>query len=144
MWWPAGFVTNFRNCAKFIGRQYHIIKAMDYPPSKHTMLRYRILMEQWNDFDLDFPTIGIQTNRPKWFKKKNCFDEPVDTFYPAPGDVERLRRAKAICKECEVRSECLTFALDTNERFGIWGGKSARERSLILRAQRLLARPRDD
>lgn len=101
-------------------------------------------MAHWNDFDLDFPTIGIQTNRPKWFRDKNCFDEPVDTFYPAPGDVVRLRRAKEICKECRVRNECLNFALDTNERFGIWGGKSARERSLILRAQRLLARPRDD
>ena len=100
-------------------------------------------MPIWNEFDLDFPSIGIFVNRPKWMRKKNCFDEPVDTFYPAPGDVERLRRAKSICKECEVRQDCLQFALETNERFGIWGGKSARERSLILRAQRLLARPRD-
>jgi WhiB family redox-sensing transcriptional regulator len=100
-------------------------------------------MPIWNEFDLDFPSIGIFVNRPKWMRKKNCFDEPVDTFYPAPGDVERLRRAKSICKECEVRQDCLQFALDTNERFGIWGGKSARERSLILRAQRLLARPHD-
>ena len=100
-------------------------------------------MPIWNEFDLDFPSIGIFVNRPKWMRKKNCFDEPVDTFYPAPGDVERLRRAKGICKDCEVRQDCLQFTLDTNERFGIWGGKSARERSLILRAQRLLARPRD-
>jgi hypothetical protein len=40
-----------------------------------------------------------------------------------------------------VRGECLESALDSGERFGIWGGKSARERSLILRAQRLLERP---
>lgn len=101
-------------------------------------------MAYWNDYDLDFPSIGLQINRPKWMKDRNCFDEPVDTFYPAPGDVERLRKAKGICKDCFVRQECLEFALSTNERFGIWGGKSARERSLILRAQRLLARPRDD
>ena len=101
-------------------------------------------MSHWNEFDLDFPSIGIQMNRPKWMKLKNSMDEPVDTFYPAPGDVDKLRRAKSICKDCEVRMECLQFALDTNERFGIWGGKSARERSLILRAQRLLARPRDE
>jgi WhiB family transcriptional regulator, redox-sensing transcriptional regulator len=101
-------------------------------------------MTYWNDWDLDFPSIGLKINRPKWMKQKNCFDEPVETFYPAPGDVEKLRRAKSICKECTVRMECLNFALDTNERFGIWGGKSARERSLILRAQRLLARPTDE
>jgi WhiB family redox-sensing transcriptional regulator len=101
-------------------------------------------MSYYSEWDLDFPSIGLHLNRPKWMKKKNCFDEPVDTFYPAPGDVYKLRKAKSICKECEVRTECLNYALDTNERFGIWGGKSARERSLILRAQRLLARPKDD
>jgi WhiB family redox-sensing transcriptional regulator len=71
-------------------------------------------------------------------KKRACNDEPTATFYPAPGDVEKLRRAKSICKECEVRHDCLEMALESGERFGIWGGKSARERSLILRAQRLL------
>ena len=37
-----------------------------------------------------------------------------------------------------MRVECLKSALESSERFGIWGGKSARERSLILRAQRIL------
>jgi WhiB family redox-sensing transcriptional regulator len=81
---------------------------------------------------------GFRIDRPKWTRKAACKDEPTTTFYPAPGDVERLRRAKGICKDCEVRSECLTSALESSERFGIWGGKSARERSLILRAQRIL------
>lgn len=81
---------------------------------------------------------GFRIERPAWMKKRNCNDEPTTTFYPAPGDVEKLRRAKSICKECEVRHDCLEMALESGERFGIWGGKSARERSLILRAQRLL------
>jgi WhiB family redox-sensing transcriptional regulator len=101
-------------------------------------------MPYYNDWDLDFPSFGLKINRPKWMRDRNCLDEPVETFYPAPGDVEKLRRAKGICKECTVRMDCLNFALDTNERFGIWGGKSARERSLILRAQRLLARPTEE
>jgi WhiB family redox-sensing transcriptional regulator len=81
---------------------------------------------------------GFRIERPAWTKQANCKDEPTTTFYPAPGDVEKLRRAKSICKECVVRHDCLESALESSERFGIWGGKSARERSLILRAQRLL------
>lgn len=84
---------------------------------------------------------GIRIDRPKWMRDANCKDYETNLFYPAPGDVDKLRKAKSICAECSVRHQCLDFALSTNERFGIWGGKSARERSLILRAQRLLRRP---
>jgi WhiB family redox-sensing transcriptional regulator len=83
---------------------------------------------------------GIRIDRPKWIHKSSCRGEDTNIFYPAPGDVDKLRLAKQICKECVVRKDCLQHALDNNERFGIWGGKSARERSLILRAQRLLDR----
>lgn len=83
---------------------------------------------------------GFRVERPQWQKNSLCKEEDTNTFYPAPGDVERLRRAKGICKECTVRHECLEYALDNSERFGIWGGKSARERMLILRAQRILKR----
>ena len=37
-------------------------------------------------------------------------------------------RAKAICVACTVRTECLEYALAQDERFGIWGGMSERER----------------
>lgn len=95
----------------------------------------------WGNFPNE---LTLKIDRPKWIIRANCEGEDTNTFYPAPGDVDKLRKAKSICKECKVRMECLQHALDTNERFGIWGGKSARERSLILRAQRLLARPRDE
>jgi WhiB family redox-sensing transcriptional regulator len=72
-----------------------------------------------------------------------CKDYDTNIFYPAPGDIDNLRLAKSICKECVSRHECLDYALSTSERFGIWGGKSARERMLILRAQRLLNRNTD-
>lgn len=83
---------------------------------------------------------GFRVERPSWQKQRACNGEPTTTFYPAPGDTNLLRRAKSICKDCPVRHECLQFALDNAERFGIWGGKSARERMLILRAQRILNR----
>ena len=44
--------------------------------------------------------------------------------------------AKAICKKCPVIEECLEFAVERKERFGIWGGKSERERRAIRRERR--------
>jgi WhiB family redox-sensing transcriptional regulator len=63
-----------------------------------------------------------------------CADQP-GIFYPEdfPDPIVRkqaTRTAKALCRECPVMSECLTFALESNERFGVWGGLSASERSI--------------
>ena len=44
------------------------------------------------------------------------------------------REAKRICSGCEVRAECLEYALAHDERFGIWGGLSERERRRLRRA----------
>ncbi|BDZ51496.1 hypothetical protein GCM10025867_37370 [Frondihabitans sucicola] len=38
------------------------------------------------------------------------------------------RDAKKICASCDVRAQCLEYALQNDERFGIWGGLSERER----------------
>ena len=47
------------------------------------------------------------------------------------GAVEQ--EAKRICQACAVRDECLEFALEHDERFGIWGGLSERERRRLKR-----------
>ena len=47
--------------------------------------------------------------------------------------------ARGLCHGCEVRPECLEYALRHGEKFGIWGGMSERERRR-LRRQRALAR----
>ena len=57
---------------------------------------------------------------PDWHRKAACKDvSDPDIFYPERGqpDVE----AKAICGQCPVRATCLEWALETDERFGIWG-----------------------
>lgn len=38
------------------------------------------------------------------------------------------KAAKAICRECELMTECRTYALESNQRFGIWGGTLPSER----------------
>jgi WhiB family redox-sensing transcriptional regulator len=48
------------------------------------------------------------------------------SFYAELG--ESLEPARAVCAGCLVRDECLDPALDHQERYGLWGGKSWRER----------------
>ena len=49
-----------------------------------------------------------------------------EAFFPEKGG--STREAKKVCQSCHVRSECLDYALANDERFGIWGGMSERER----------------
>lgn len=48
------------------------------------------------------------------------------------------REAKRVCHACEVRSECLKYALDNGEQFGIWGGLSRLERARLKRRAQVL------
>ncbi|EPD68901.1 MULTISPECIES: WhiB family transcriptional regulator [Streptomyces] len=42
-------------------------------------------------------------------------------------------RAKALCGGCDVRTECLAYALDQRIEYGVWGGMTERERRALLR-----------
>ncbi len=61
-----------------------------------------------------------------WQERAICGQTDPEAFFPEKGG--STREAKRICLGCEVRSECLEYALEHNERFGIWGGLSERER----------------
>lgn len=63
-----------------------------------------------------------------------CRDHPrPGIFYPDSGARDAANEAKAVCRGCPVRDECLAWALDTGECCGIWGGKTPVERKHILR-----------
>lgn len=55
-----------------------------------------------------------------------CGQADPEAFFPERGT--SAREAKLICFVCPVRVMCLNWALDTNERFGVWGGLTERER----------------
>lgn len=55
-----------------------------------------------------------------------CAQTDPEEFYPERGGNAKV--PKRICSACPVRDECLAYALATDERFGIWGGLSERER----------------
>ena len=57
-----------------------------------------------------------------------------DDFFPERGSSTVI--AKKICSECKVRKLCLEYAVERKERFGIWGGKSERERRAIRRERK--------
>ncbi len=63
-----------------------------------------------------------------------CRGADPDVFFPDQG--QSLEPARRICAECVVRDECLEYALDNRERFGVWGGTSERERRRLRRARR--------
>lgn len=61
-----------------------------------------------------------------WHHKALCAQTDPEAFFPEKGG--STREAKRICARCEVREQCLKWAVDNDERFGIWGGMSERER----------------
>ena len=66
-----------------------------------------------------------------WQGDALCAQTDPEAFFPEKGG--STRDAKKICSQCEVRSECLEYALNNDERFGIWGGLSERERRRLRR-----------
>lgn len=71
---------------------------------------------------------------PGWQEDANCRDTDAEIFYPETGGSPQP--AIRICNSCTVTAECLQYALDRREQFGVWGGKSQPERERILRQQR--------
>ena len=66
-----------------------------------------------------------------WQADALCAQTDPEAFFPEKGG--STREAKRICEGCEVRSQCLEYALANDERFGIWGGLSERERRKLRR-----------
>lgn len=64
----------------------------------------------------------------EWMQRSACLDIDPELFYPSKGDAPRSRTARRICGGCPVRDECLAYAVKHHEVFGIWGGRTPRER----------------
>jgi WhiB family transcriptional regulator, redox-sensing transcriptional regulator len=74
---------------------------------------------------------GDAAEEPGWQEQALCAQTDPEAFFPEKGG--STREAKRICSGCEVRAECLEYALANDERFGIWGGLSERERRRLRR-----------
>ena len=83
--------------------------------------------------------LGLEVDLQPWRREAACRGLDPELFYPrrtdsASGRVDR-EAAKAVCKPCPVRPECLDHALAAGERHGIWGGLTEMERK-PLRSKR--------
>lgn len=67
----------------------------------------------------------------EWQDQALCAQTDPEAFFPEKGG--STREAKRICQACAVRDDCLEYALEHDERFGIWGGLSDRERRRLKR-----------
>ena len=75
---------------------------------------------------LDFAGQDSDDAELSWQERALCAQTDPEAFFPEKGG--STREAKKVCVSCEVRAECLEYALENDERFGIWGGLSERER----------------
>ena len=77
---------------------------------------------------------SLESDQPEemtWQENALCAQTDPEAFFPEKGG--STREAKRICVGCEVKAECLAYALSNDERFGIWGGLSERERRRLKR-----------
>ena len=93
------------------------------------------------DWFVDPVRLGVPGIRPaveddnplSWQTDALCAQTDPEAFFPEKGG--STRDAKKICTSCEVRAQCLEYALLNDERFGIWGGLSERERRKLRRGR---------
>lgn len=76
-----------------------------------------------------------------WQDFANCRGADPDLFFPERG--ASTKEAKSVCRACVVREDCLEYALENSEKFGIWGGLSERERRRLRRARALARAERE-
>jgi WhiB family redox-sensing transcriptional regulator len=76
-----------------------------------------------------------------------CKGEDPELFFGPSAEFvtvrqQREEKAKAVCARCPARAECLAFALDSREAYGVWGGANEDERRAMLRQRRAMLRQR--
>lgn len=87
------------------------------------------------------PAFGTLVSPRAWVRQAACRDEDPELFFPlTPGGpaLHEVARAKAVCARCEVRGECLRYALETGQSSGVWGGTTEMERRAFRQGRVLL------
>jgi WhiB family redox-sensing transcriptional regulator len=65
-----------------------------------------------------------------------CRHADPELFFPAAHDIVgemRAEKAKSLCAGCPVRGQCLAYALETRQKWGVWGGTTQEERQTMIR-----------
>lgn len=71
---------------------------------------------------------ALRESLPGWFTRKSCTREDGHLFFPERNQAWKVAKAKAICRECPVRRQCLEYSFENDFEFGTFGGVSTKER----------------
>lgn len=88
----------------------------------------------WAQFLYDIGANDREFDPMEWRDRANCRSVNTSLFFPERG--VSVEQARQVCQGCEVREDCLDYALENNERHGIWGGLSERQRRMMRRETR--------
>lgn len=87
------------------------------------------------------PQLNLRRMSPRWMDRSLCAAIPsteADLMFfgiehrGAPARlIAAVSQAREICNACPVTRECLTYALENDERYGVWGGTSGRQRNKL-------------
>lgn len=73
-----------------------------------------------------------------WRNAANCASTDPELFYDPDKprswaeQQKAMRDALAVCAECDAKLACLTEAVETGERYGIWGGTTEKQRAPLI------------
>jgi len=84
----------------------------------------------------------VTAGAANWRSAGACASADPDLFFPisATGLGEKqIGRAKMICAGCQVKRECLEFAMTNDLSYGIWGGSTPEDRQRERRRKRRAA-----
>lgn len=76
------------------------------------------------------PFDGIHA--PAWMDGSElCAQADPRIFHAEPGEHDKVAQAKEVCGACPLLEACFTFAMETDQRFGVWGGTSPEDRKRL-------------
>jgi WhiB family transcriptional regulator, redox-sensing transcriptional regulator len=70
-------------------------------------------------------------HREEWLDAGACRTEDPELFFPITASgpsAQQIEAAKAVCHRCGVQDQCLHYALESHQSYGVWGGTSEEER----------------
>lgn len=70
---------------------------------------------------------------PEWWESAACLGADPNLFFVEHG--ESTAPAKQICAGCEVRQDCLEYAMSTRQPYGVWGGVAIKGRQVLRGAK---------
>ena len=72
----------------------------------------------------------------RWTEQANCKDASPEIFFPKKQDPTLLQLAVKICRDCQVQTDCLAFAIENNIDQGVWGGMDEIKRRRLRKRAR--------